>query len=84
MRFTLALLLAGACPASELRLVDAIRDQNRKAVMALIAAHADVNAVQPDGSTPLAWAAYEDDSMSMAKRRSRSPVPTATTGSWSG
>ena len=52
-----SLLAAGA----ELRLIDAIKDQNRKAVLQLIAAHADVNAALPDGSTPLAWAAYEDD-----------------------
>jgi ankyrin repeat protein len=61
MRVALSLLLAGTCCASELRLVDAIKDQNRKAVMALINSHADVNAAQPDGSTPLAWAAYQDD-----------------------
>jgi uncharacterized protein len=61
MRLALSLLLAGTCCASELRLVDAIKDQNRKAVLALIASKADVNAPQPDGSTPLAWAAYEDD-----------------------
>jgi len=66
MRFALSLLLVGSCCAAELHtvsqtLVDAIKDQNRKAVMALIASHADVNATQPDGSTPLAWAAYEDD-----------------------
>ena len=56
-------LLGGIVPAaaSELRLVDAIRDQNRKAVLALISNKADVNAPQPDGSTPLAWAAHEDD-----------------------
>ena len=47
--------------ANELRLVDAIKDQNRKAVQSLIASHADVNAAQADGSTPLSWAAYQDD-----------------------
>ena len=56
--FLTVLPVAGA---SELRLVDAIKDQNRKAIMALIDAHADVNAPQPDGSTPLAWATYQDD-----------------------
>jgi ankyrin repeat protein len=53
-------LSASAIPAAEFTLIDAIKDQNRKAVTALIA-HADVNAKQPDGSTPLAWAVYKDD-----------------------
>ena len=47
--------------AAELRLIDVIKDQNHKAALAMIAAHADVNTPLPDGSTPLAWAAYEDD-----------------------
>ena len=41
-------------------LVDAIKDQNPKAVVSLIP-HTDVNARTPDGSTPLAWAVYKDD-----------------------
>ena len=66
---TLASLLLGASLASaaELRLVEAIRDQNRKAALALISGKsADVNALQPDGSTPLAWAAHEDDTTVVA------------------
>jgi ankyrin repeat protein len=54
------LAAAGLVSASEFPLVDAIKDQNPKAVATLIA-HADVNAKQPDGSTPLAWAVYKDD-----------------------
>ena len=62
MKFVLLLsALALTAGAAELRLIDAIKDQNHKAAMAMIAAHADVNAALPDGSTPLAWAAYEDD-----------------------
>jgi ankyrin repeat protein len=79
MRFSV-LLLAAALPAgaAELRLIDAIKDQNHKAVMALIAAHADVNAPLPDGSTPLAWAAYEDDTDSaMALLKAGAKVETA-------
>jgi ankyrin repeat protein len=53
-------LAAGVALAGESPLIDAIKDQNRKAVAALLA-HADVNARQPDGSTPLAWAVYQDD-----------------------
>jgi ankyrin repeat protein len=61
-----AVLFAVSAGAAELRLIDAIKDQNHKAAMALIAAHADVNAPLPDGSTPLAWAAYEDDTETAA------------------
>ena len=50
MRLAFSLFLAGSAFGAELRLVDAIKDQNRKAVMALIAAKSDVNAAQPDGS----------------------------------
>ena len=50
------------CLAGESSLIDAIKDQDRKAVISLIQNHSDVNAALPDGSTPLAWAAYEDDS----------------------
>ncbi len=46
---------------SEYRLIDAIKDQNRRIALDLIGKHADVNAALPDGSTPLAWAAYEGD-----------------------
>lgn len=46
---------------ADARLATAIKDDNRKAVESLIAAKADVNAPLPDGSTPLAWAAYKDD-----------------------
>jgi ankyrin repeat protein len=51
----------GVAAAGEYTLVDAIKDQNPKAVAAMIG-HTDINAKQPDGSTPLAWAVYEDDS----------------------
>jgi ankyrin repeat protein len=56
-------LVAFATGPGELALVDAIRDQNPKAIATLVA-HADaagVNARQSDGSTPLAWAVYKDD-----------------------
>src|SRR4051812_4803278 len=57
----IAITVAAGLASAELRLVDAIRDQNRKVVLSLIASKADVNAAQPDGSTPLSWAAHEDD-----------------------
>lgn len=61
MRFFVIALSVVAASASEYTLVDAIKDQNPEAVAALVA-HSDVNAKQPDGSTALAWAVYQDDS----------------------
>jgi ankyrin repeat protein len=67
MRLVLSLILASVfCLAGESSLIDAIRDQDRNAIDALIQKHAGVNAAQPDGSTPLAWAAYEDDAQTVA------------------
>jgi ankyrin repeat protein len=57
----LIIFAATACFATEFGLVDAIKEQDRKAARALIEAHANVNQALPDGSTPLAWAAYEGD-----------------------
>ncbi len=57
--FLAAVLLAGYClAATDLRLIEAVKDRNPKAVESLIGEHADVNATQPDGATPLAWAVY--------------------------
>jgi ankyrin repeat protein len=47
--------------AADLRLVDAIKRRDHKAVSTLLAQHADVNAAQPDGATALLWALYLDD-----------------------
>ena len=42
-------------------LVEAAKNSDRTAVRALIAKGADVNAVEPDGTTALHWASYRDD-----------------------
>ena len=56
------LLAAGMCWAiGDLRLIDAVKRRDHKAVTLLVAQHADVNQAQPDGATALAWAAYLDD-----------------------
>jgi len=52
-----ALPLAGAI---DQRLLDAIKDQGGRPVPGLLQRHIDVNAPQPDGATPLAWAVYLD------------------------
>src|SRR6185295_1927016 len=56
---TLVLTLTAA--AADLRLLEAIKRRDRKAVVSLLAQHADVNAAQPDGATALSWALYLDD-----------------------
>lgn len=57
-----ALLLAlWAFAATDLRLVEAVKRRDHKAVAALLAAKVNVNAAQPDGATALSWAAYLDD-----------------------
>src|SRR5262245_59406291 len=40
------------------RLVEAVKRRDEKAFTALLKAKADVNAVQPDGATALAWAVH--------------------------
>jgi uncharacterized protein len=57
-----ALLLATAgFAATDLRLIEAVRNLDPDTVKLLVAQHVDVNAAQPDGSTALAWAAFIDD-----------------------
>jgi uncharacterized protein len=47
--------------AADLRLVEAIKQQNRPAVRALLKQRVDVNVSEGDGATALHWAAYVDD-----------------------
>ncbi len=50
-----------AAASSDLRLVEAVRNQDRATVRSLLNERVDVNAPQPDGTTALAWAAHWDD-----------------------
>jgi ankyrin repeat protein len=62
--FTIAVVMAFAMTAivsAESRLADRIQSGDRDAALAMIAAGADVNQAQPDGTTPLHWAAYRVD-----------------------
>src|SRR5882724_3315988 len=63
VRFGLAALLAitTCVAASDLRLLDAVKRRDLKAVKALVGEKAGLNSAQPDGATALAWAAYLDD-----------------------
>ena len=59
----LALCLLAPLPARSAQgtLVDAVKTGDLAAVQALLAARADVNAAQPDGTTALHWAAHQDE-----------------------
>src|SRR5450432_4659980 len=62
VRCGVAAVMAATCvAASDLRLLDALKRRDRKAVQSLLAQHADVNAAQPDGGTALSGAVYLDD-----------------------
>jgi len=55
-------LVAGLVAAGpDTRLADAIKNQDKAAIRALLAERVDVNTPQADGATPLHWAAYRDD-----------------------
>ena len=56
----LAILLIGAADARP-PLVEAARTADATALRALLQKGADVNAVEPDGTTALHWASYRDD-----------------------
>jgi ankyrin repeat protein len=61
---TMLTLLAAAnvaAAAGDLRLVEAVRRQDKGAARALLKQQVDVNALQADGASALAWAAHWDD-----------------------
>ncbi|HUN25170.1 MAG TPA: ankyrin repeat domain-containing protein [Steroidobacteraceae bacterium] len=57
----LALLVGGRAALAASAVADAVMQQDAARLQALLRAHADVNAAQPDGSTALHWAAYYGD-----------------------
>jgi ankyrin repeat protein len=60
MRFCL-ILVAACLSASAGTLVDAVKDGDATAALALLKQHADVNLPEPDGTTALHWAVRQDD-----------------------
>ena len=46
---------------SDLRLIKAVKNQDRAAIRSLLDQKVDVKAVQPDGATALHWASYRED-----------------------
>jgi ankyrin repeat protein len=63
MILVLCLALSGLAlaPSGGATLADAVAQQDRARVDALLAAAADVNAAAPDGTTALHWAVHHDD-----------------------
>ncbi|PYS53077.1 MAG: hypothetical protein DMG13_13975 [Acidobacteria bacterium] len=47
--------------AAAVKLVDAVKKQDKTALRALLEQRVEVNAAEPDGTTALHWAAYMDD-----------------------
>src|ERR1700733_1920146 len=54
-------LTALLASVADVRLADAVQNQDIASVRSLLAQHVDVNAPQPDGMTALLWAAHNDD-----------------------
>src|SRR5215467_2957184 len=62
-KFLLLVLVATSVSyASDVSLIDAVKQKNLPMVRALLQKHADVNAQEGDGATALHWAVYRDDS----------------------
>lgn len=55
------LSVVGLTASSDLRLVDAVKNQDKDAARALLKQRLDVNAPQADGTTALHWAAHWND-----------------------
>src|SRR5437764_8775879 len=70
--------LASPNPSGEGRtLADRIQAGDRRAALAMIAEGADVNQAQPDGTTPLHWAAYRVDREILQALLKRGAKPNA-------
>lgn len=60
--FAIAAFSVGAMAAAgDLRLVEAIKRQDKTAVRTLVREHVNVNTAQPDGATALHWAVHWED-----------------------
>ena len=63
----LLLLSVGIAGASDVRVVQAVRDGDAAAVRSLLERKADVNAPEVDGTTALHWAVRADDAETVAR-----------------
>jgi uncharacterized protein len=66
-------------PAAPSDVADAVMQRDAARLQALLKAHGDVNAPQPDGSTALHWAAYEGDAHLAALLLAAGAHPNAVT-----
>ena len=57
----LSLSSAADAAGTDLRLLNAVKDQNEQAARALLKEGVDVNAARADGATPLFWAVHWND-----------------------
>src|SRR3954463_2004369 len=57
----LVVTVSGRGSAEPNRLIDAVKARNHGIVRTLLQQHADVNFAAADGTTPLYWAAHNDD-----------------------
>ena len=57
----LSLSSAAGAATADLRLLNAVKDQNEQAARALLEEGVDVNAARADGATPLFWAVHWND-----------------------
>src|SRR5579863_8111261 len=55
------LALASATAASDIRLVEAVKNRDTGTVRTLLSQRVDVNTAQSDGATALVWAVHRDD-----------------------
>ncbi len=69
---------APSAPAPS-EVADAVMQRDTARLQALLKAHSDVNAPQPDGSTALHWAAYEGDAHLAAALLAAGAHPNAVT-----
>src|SRR5262249_40759571 len=53
--------LSALAAGSDLRLLDAVKRRDRATVETLVRERSGIDAAQPDGATPLAWAVHLDD-----------------------
>ncbi len=60
--FVCAIELSAGSAADNLRLVNAVKNRDVTTVRSLLKQHADPNALDVDGTTPLIWAAHNGDS----------------------
>ena len=68
-----------AAATGDTRLLDAVKRQDRPAIVALLKERIDVNAPQTDGTTALHWAAYRDDAATVEALLRAGAKPNAVT-----